>query len=577
MKQPYVPTLEGLESRRVPDASWAPVASPLPRLTAEPVAVAEPPGPPPLGDPSFRQAEWGLSLSEQRGVRPDAAPPDAIPCPGCAEGLVPPAGNGRAVPTWTSEEVRAAEEKGSAKEVAPSEGVQGSLSSPKPLAESPSRLDSGSAESPVSLRAAHEEPSDPAPRARLLLRRPDSSCRTSGETAPRAFILRPETRSFDRPERADRLAAPERGPSRDSPPLKVVHGGPSGPGRFHRLSGPIKNSPSEDALSPEHVRSVHHVLKRPTEPVSAGGRATGGHSETSLAGAELTDPPASEKLLAAPWDGPAEPEPPVRLAAGPDHSPQCLGGGGVPLAPLYLAVALLPRGQPLDPVEQGYEYLCNYARSAIYAAERRVGPMRDHDDIVQQVCVEWLERAGPPGEAFPRLLEQAPTEMRLLRETVSRVIARAIYQQKKRGTSVAFTDSPAPDRAGERDWAEFTSDCERGVGHLSRGEWQVLESRRQGKTFGEIGAEVGMARQRVWEVCHAVVARLQKIASGSAQEMTASCNPPRLRGPRPGGSPRRSARNGTRVPAPGGCRPAPLVCRALPGRGEGTSRPPHHE
>ena len=49
------------------------------------------------------------------------------------------------------------------------------------------------------------------------------------------------------------------------------------------------------------------------------------------------------------------------------------------------------------------------------------------------------------------------------------------------------------------------------MGNLSRREWQVLDLRRQGKTFEEIGADLRLARQRVWEVYHAVEARLREI------------------------------------------------------------------
>jgi hypothetical protein len=35
--------------------------------------------------------------------------------------------------------------------------------------------------------------------------------------------------------------------------------------------------------------------------------------------------------------------------------------------------------------------------------------------------------------------------------------------------------------------------------------------RRQGMSFGDIGSEMGMPKQRVWEVYHAVEARLRKI------------------------------------------------------------------
>jgi DNA-binding NarL/FixJ family response regulator len=125
--------------------------------------------------------------------------------------------------------------------------------------------------------------------------------------------------------------------------------------------------------------------------------------------------------------------------------------------------------------------------------------------------VEWLEQAGPPAEALPRLLEQAPAEMQLLRAVVTRVIARAVYQQQRQHVALDFNDWPARGDAVERDWAEFKADCEQGVGNLSRREWQVLDLRRQGKTFEEIGAELRLPRQRVWEVYHAVQARLRAI------------------------------------------------------------------
>jgi DNA-directed RNA polymerase specialized sigma24 family protein len=162
-------------------------------------------------------------------------------------------------------------------------------------------------------------------------------------------------------------------------------------------------------------------------------------------------------------------------------------------------------------VDEGYRFLCNYARHAIRAAERRLGPLTDHEDIVQEICVEWLEQAGPPAVAFPRLLEQAPVEMGLLRATVSRVIARVAYQQRRGRATHVLADRPAPERAAEREWAEFKSDCEQGVGNLSGQEWQILELRRQGQTFAEVGAAVGLPKQRVWELYQEVIARLQGV------------------------------------------------------------------
>jgi DNA-directed RNA polymerase specialized sigma24 family protein len=188
------------------------------------------------------------------------------------------------------------------------------------------------------------------------------------------------------------------------------------------------------------------------------------------------------------------------------------------LPPLYFGGHLPPVGKPIDPVAAGYLYLCNYARQSIHAAERRVGPLHDHDDIVQQICVEWLERAGPPDGAFPRLLDKAPAEMQLLRETVHRVITRITYQQRKGPGHGDLSAWPAPERPAERVWMEFKSDCARGVGRLTEQEWQVLELRRQGYTFAEIGFRMAVPRQRVWEVYHDVVARLQHIYGSAGGE-----------------------------------------------------------
>jgi DNA-directed RNA polymerase sigma subunit (sigma70/sigma32) len=49
------------------------------------------------------------------------------------------------------------------------------------------------------------------------------------------------------------------------------------------------------------------------------------------------------------------------------------------------------------------------------------------------------------------------------------------------------------------------------VGHLTQQERQVLELRRQGHTFAEIGSMIGIPRQRVWDSYRSVVGRLQEI------------------------------------------------------------------
>jgi DNA-directed RNA polymerase specialized sigma24 family protein len=266
-----------------------------------------------------------------------------------------------------------------------------------------------------------------------------------------------------------------------------------------------ETTPFSGALSSAlHARPVEEFMP----PGPGPGAAPGALGEDL---AQFPDRKALPAFLANLGNEPVHGAVPVSGGQRPDGPPSAAPDDGTGVTPLVMGTALLPRGKPLDPVERGYQYLCQYARHSIHAAERRVGPLRDHDDLVQQVCVEWLEQAGPPAEALPRLLEQAPAEMQLLRAVVTRVIARAVYQQKKRSVVLDFNDWPARGNAAERDWAEFKADCEQGVGNLSRREWQVLDLRRQGKTFEEIGAELRLPRQRVWEVYRAVEARLREI------------------------------------------------------------------
>jgi hypothetical protein len=266
-----------------------------------------------------------------------------------------------------------------------------------------------------------------------------------------------------------------------------------------------ETAPLTGVLSnPSHAKT-HEEL---TPPGPAPGTVSGAPGEGLT---PVLDPKALDMLFANAWGAPVRGAVPVSVGQRPDRPLSAAPDDGTGLTPLVLGAVVVPRGKPLDLVERGYQYLCHYAHHSIRAAERRVGPLRDHDDLVHQVCVEWLEQAGPPEEALPRLLEQAPAEMRLLRVVVTRVIARAVYQQKKQYVVLDFNDWPARGNAAERAWAEFKADCEQGVGNLSRQEWRVLDLRRQGKTFEEIGAELRLPRQRVWEVYRAVEARLREI------------------------------------------------------------------
>jgi DNA-directed RNA polymerase specialized sigma24 family protein len=226
-----------------------------------------------------------------------------------------------------------------------------------------------------------------------------------------------------------------------------------------------------------------------------------------------------EELLAGLWGVlPGLGQPPLRTTQ-PDEGQPAEGRENLPLPPLYLGVLLYRQpGKPLDPsAQQGLDRLCAYAWSSIRNAERAHGEkFLSPEDIVQEIYLEWRGLVGqkPEDEALSRLLQDSSEEMRFLRVAVQRVIGRTRYQQKQWAKEVDLHEpaggSAAFARRGEQERVDWEDLWENVVSTLAPHEKQVLELRKQGKTFAEIGSALGMPRQRVCETYHSVVARLQK-------------------------------------------------------------------
>jgi hypothetical protein len=134
-----------------------------------------------------------------------------------------------------------------------------------------------------------------------------------------------------------------------------------------------------------------------------------------------------------------------------------------------------------------------------WRAVRRHYRLRDPDDIVQQISVEWLEQAKAT----------APT-CHDLRRIVSRVIGRAYTQYGKQQRMRELSDQPAPADSLQREWKDMQLDRDLGVSDLTGQEWQILELKRQGFTFEEIGSEMGMRKQRAHEMYMAAISYLQE-------------------------------------------------------------------
>ena len=87
------------------------------------------------------------------------------------------------------------------------------------------------------------------------------------------------------------------------------------------------------------------------------------------------------------------------------------------------------------------------------------------------------------------------------------------YDQQRQKRMVELLDQPAPVKTGDQEWLDLQIDWSQGVGNLSPLERQMLELRRQGMTFEEIGGETGMVKQRVFEIFNSALERLQEVYS----------------------------------------------------------------
>lgn len=167
-----------------------------------------------------------------------------------------------------------------------------------------------------------------------------------------------------------------------------------------------------------------------------------------------------------------------------------------------------------ESVTSGWQFVTNYARKSIRNDEGRFGPLPDHDDMLQQIFLEWRQQVGPSPMAFRNVLQKDSAERVVLRKVVRRVLDHARYEQAKLRRRGELIDQPAPSRSGDQAWTDLRLDLAAGVGRLSPRERQMLELRSQGMTFEEIGSELGLLKQRVCEMYNSTLHRLQAIYAG---------------------------------------------------------------
>jgi hypothetical protein len=176
-------------------------------------------------------------------------------------------------------------------------------------------------------------------------------------------------------------------------------------------------------------------------------------------------------------------------------------------------------GGPGEP-QVGWHFLSNYARKAIRNEELHYGTLPDHDDILHQIYVEWREQVGTGDTALTGLLHKDSAERQVLRKAVRRVLDHVRYEQTRGKRVLELHDQPAPVRPAAQEWTDVRLDWALGVGNLDAREKQLLELRSQGKTFAEIGAEMGLLKQRVFEMYSAAIDRLRQVYGDVSVGMT---------------------------------------------------------
>jgi hypothetical protein len=253
------------------------------------------------------------------------------------------------------------------------------------------------------------------------------------------------------------------------------------------LGAPLEAQASTEAHGTQHLdvgRQTPGALWELTLSSDAVGAFFAGHDGVFS--------PAADETTAAPLDG-------SEFESLP--SP----GWDTDTAPIFAA------GLPKVSDAQVWTFVRNYATKAIRREEFARGPLPDHADIVQQIYVEWREGVSARDDVHSRLLDKDSPERSVFRGAVRRVLDRSRYDTAKQRRRGELNDQPDAPSKPSRDWADVEIDLTQGVGRLTAREREILDLRRWGATFEEIGTKLGMSKQRVCEAYNELLDRLTAI------------------------------------------------------------------
>lgn len=151
-----------------------------------------------------------------------------------------------------------------------------------------------------------------------------------------------------------------------------------------------------------------------------------------------------------------------------------------------------------EPQQEGLRYLFNYASKSI--RKNRAISEQDRDDLLHDIYMEWWICSGFEVAALPKLLDSESSERQSLRESIYRVFGRYRYRQSAHRTAELAEGDAFSDDTPEMT-RDFSIDLQKWVDSLPSIEAKIIDLYYfQHKTMDEIGAEIGMAKQRVSEI-----------------------------------------------------------------------------
>jgi len=253
--------------------------------------------------------------------------------------------------------------------------------------------------------------------------------------------------------------------------------------------------------TPPAIGTPQVVVLTPTTQVAASEPPVARDLVTPVLAAETRDPLAEvwQQSVDAVFSRLAEHSDPVSIAwtqpavERGDPSPVGVTASEHPACAAANPLAAAAVSSPPQPAPT----ITNVHRYASRSVSRH--RLEDPDDAVQQICLEWLLLAGTVATTFDDV-----------RRIVARVIDRAYWRLKKKERAVELLDVPVhADRVADA-FRDMQLDRDLGVKDLTDREWQVVELRRQGYTFVEIGERVGMRKQRAREMFNLAVSYLRR-------------------------------------------------------------------